>query len=107
MDIKTKFAAPPSLDDLVIIGRRTSYFDITEDDRIDEYSSQPQPPADDVSHLLYTPLPADLPTLNKDILILMAAYYGDVDRYSRLRRPHLALGELDCRARNLPQHNVR
>jgi hypothetical protein len=62
-------------------------------------------PKDDVSHLLYMPLPADLPTLNKDVLILMAAYYGDVDRYSRLRRPHPVVSELDCVVRGI-YHNT-
>ncbi|KAH0439673.1 hypothetical protein CcaCcLH18_02783 [Colletotrichum camelliae] len=37
--------------------------------------------------LLYEPLPVDLPTARKDVLILMAAWEGDVDRYVRLRRP--------------------
>lgn len=43
---------------------------------------------DDEVELLYTPLPRDLPTVNKTLLIHMAAYHGDIDRYSRLvRRP--------------------
>ncbi|KAE9574150.1 hypothetical protein CGMCC3_g10001 [Colletotrichum fructicola] len=40
--------------------------------------------------LLYEPLPVDLPTARKDVLILMAAWEGNVDRYVRLRRPVLA-----------------
>ncbi|GIK07218.1 hypothetical protein Aspvir_002875 [Aspergillus viridinutans] len=69
--------------------RDRGIFDITEDDRIDKFTSEPLPPQkDDVSHLLYTPLPADLPTMNKDLLILMATYYGNIERYARLRRPN-------------------
>lgn len=37
--------------------------------------------------LLYEPLPLDLPTMKKDLLIEMAAYDGNVDRYARLRHP--------------------
>jgi hypothetical protein len=35
------------------------------------------------------PLPPHLPNTRKDLLILMAAYYGDINAYSRLRRPTL------------------
>ena len=34
--------------------------------------------------LLYNPLPLDLPTMKKQLLIQMAAYEGNVDRYARL-----------------------
>lgn len=54
-----------------------------------------------VSPLLYSPLPVDLPTVNKDILILMAAYYGDIDRYVRLQRPVLIPGETACIIRGI------
>ncbi|KAK8052449.1 hypothetical protein PG993_003834 [Apiospora rasikravindrae] len=37
--------------------------------------------------LLYEPLPLDLPTMKKTLLIEMAAYDGNVDRYARLRPP--------------------
>lgn len=37
--------------------------------------------------LLFTPLPRDLPTMKKDLLIQMAAYEGNIDRYARLMRP--------------------
>lgn len=39
---------------------------------------------DDEIALLHSPLPRDLPTMNKTLLISMAAYNGDVDRYTRL-----------------------
>ncbi|KAJ8058602.1 hypothetical protein OCU04_012779 [Sclerotinia nivalis] len=66
------------------------YFDITEDNSIGE-SSSPQthirPLAPEHVSLLYNPLPVNLPTTNKDALILHAAYEGNIDRYARLRRP--------------------
>ncbi|EFR05108.1 hypothetical protein MGYG_08117 [Nannizzia gypsea CBS 118893] len=34
--------------------------------------------------LLYTPLPQDLPTMKKDLLVQMAAHDGNIDRYARL-----------------------
>ncbi|KAK8135028.1 hypothetical protein PG984_007040 [Apiospora sp. TS-2023a] len=37
--------------------------------------------------LLYEPLPPDLPSMKKALLIEMAAYDGNIDRYARLRHP--------------------
>lgn len=37
--------------------------------------------------LLYSPLPTHLPAINKDVLIYQAAYSGNIERYTRLRRP--------------------
>lgn len=50
---------------------------------------------DDEVELLYTPLPQDLPTVNKTLLIHMAAYHGDIDRYSRLVRRPLYMSKLE------------
>ncbi|KAL4972551.1 hypothetical protein BDW66DRAFT_144035, partial [Aspergillus desertorum] len=81
---------------------KTPYFDITEDMNIDSYTTPLIEKAmDDVSPLLYSPLPVDLPTVNKDPLILMAAYYGDIDRYVRLQRPVLIPREADCVIRGI------
>ncbi|KAF1985683.1 alpha/beta-hydrolase [Aulographum hederae CBS 113979] len=63
------------------------YFNITEDANFSEESSGGGPIPEKVVQQLYLPLPRDLPVVDKDILIIMAAYYGDVDRYTRLRRP--------------------
>ncbi|OBT86517.1 hypothetical protein VE02_04905 [Pseudogymnoascus sp. 03VT05] len=41
---------------------------------------------DDEADLLVSPLPFDLPTMTKDMLILVSACEGNVDRYVRLRR---------------------
>lgn len=83
------------------------YFDICEDLNIDDNPdpglspfSLPtvRPRLDHVVELLSSksPLPENLPTVHKDLLILMAAYNGDVDRYSRLRRPSVIANEFNC-----------
>ncbi|OAA59936.1 hypothetical protein ISF_05947 [Cordyceps fumosorosea ARSEF 2679] len=52
--------------------------------------------------LLSRPLPEDLPAgVNKDVLILMAAYEGNADRYARLERPGGIRGEEACIARGI------
>ncbi|KAI1115625.1 hypothetical protein F5Y14DRAFT_110049 [Nemania sp. NC0429] len=85
------------------------YFNITEDWCVDEGGLEeepgPVPCGDDMTRLLYTPLPEDLPAGNKNLLILMAAYYGDVDRYHRLRRPDMLRGELEAVVRGI-YHNT-
>ena len=50
----------------------------------------------DIMHLLSELLPLNLPTVEKDLLILMAAYYGNIERYVKLRRPTMILWELNC-----------
>ncbi|KAM7198698.1 hypothetical protein V8F20_006013 [Naviculisporaceae sp. PSN 640] len=90
------------LEHLCMIGYpfKPGYFNITEDASIDTYNGfspecESRPASlegpDLISPLLYSPLPQDLPAGNKDILILMAAYNGDIDRYARLRRPGIEI----------------
>lgn len=82
------------------MGYYHNMFNLTEDMNIDERDSSI---ADarllanrlEVS-LLSSPLPADLPTVQKDLLIVMAAYTGDVDRYARLRPPRQVTTEIAC-----------
>lgn len=85
------------------------YFDITEDMGIAQETVGDYPPtlAAEESALLYKPLPQDLPTTNKDLLILMAAYHGNIDRYARLRRPGrpMITHEFECVIRGI-YHNV-
>lgn len=81
------------------------YYNITEDMSIDEQDSPLKPHSKDEISLMYSPLPADLPVIEKDHLILMAAYYGDVDRYCRLRRPKMIRHELACIVRGI-YHNT-
>lgn len=56
--------------------------------------------------LLYTPLPADLPSMKKGLLIQMAAYEGNVDRYARLMRPFMIKTEVLCVVRDIFHHTM-
>jgi hypothetical protein len=76
-------------------------FNITEDMNVGFEQMDTPEILDDVVRLLHSPLPPDLPTVNKDLLILMAAYYGDIDRYVRLRRPKMIPHELSCVIRGI------
>jgi hypothetical protein len=67
---------------------------------VDERDSEPIKP-EDISEWLYNPLPKHLPNMNKDLLIVMAAYNGDIDRYARLRRPFNVRGEHNCILRGI------
>jgi hypothetical protein len=91
------------------IGYDDLMFNITEDMHIDEHESDGTASrllaTRSEVQLLYEPLPADLPTVQKDLLIAMAAYYGDVDRYARLRRPRLVYDEVGCCVRGI-YHNT-
>ncbi|KAJ5962012.1 hypothetical protein N7501_006953 [Penicillium viridicatum] len=66
-----------------------NHFNITEDMGIDDHSCGAPEPLASFWPLLYSSLPSDLPPVNKDSLILSAAYRGDIDRYARLRRPQM------------------
>lgn len=82
------------------------YFNITEDWGVDDHEcAAPEPPQDNLVRLLHSPLPADLPPVNKDLLILLAAFHGDIDRYVRLRRPKMIKREYSCVIRGI-HHNV-
>lgn len=70
------------------------YFNITEDWGIDDHDSEAPKTPDDDFPLLYSPLPADLPLINKDSLLSVAAYMGEIDRYVRLRRPGMRDADL-------------
>ena len=64
-----------------------------------------RPVSPETVRLLFTPLPRDLPTVDEDLLILIAAYSGEIDGYSRLRRPVPVPGELQCVIRGI-YHNT-
>lgn len=79
-------------------------FNITEDMNIDDFSTpEEDAQAGDsaMADLLAKPLPPDLPEGNKDVLILAAAYSGDMDRYARLRRPVMVRSEAGCIVRGI------
>ncbi len=113
LELKQKFYVPViDMDDTDWLWFNDGYetnetFNITEDMSIDEYDGMENAHKveEDVTHLLYTPLPVDLPTINKDLLILMAAYHGNIDRYARLRRPKMIRREKDCVLRGI-YHNT-
>ncbi|KFZ15063.1 hypothetical protein V501_02896 [Pseudogymnoascus sp. VKM F-4519 (FW-2642)] len=68
--------------------RSKRYFNINEDWGIgpETVKLEITTLTDDEADLLVSPLPFDLPTMTKDLLILMSACEGNVDRYVRLRR---------------------
>jgi len=75
------------------------HFNITEDWGVSEVSTKVEVAIlnDEEAALLGMPLPFNLPTIHKDLLILAAACDGNVDRYVRLRRPRGSItGELHC-----------
>lgn len=60
------------------------YFNITGDWGIYDHDCKGPKAPEDYLPLVYSPLPADFPLINKDKLIHVAAYNGDIDRYARL-----------------------
>ncbi|KAK1561503.1 LOW QUALITY PROTEIN: uncharacterized protein LY79DRAFT_595499 [Colletotrichum navitas] len=84
------------------------YFNIAEDYNINQVSSDTtnhKPLAAKDLTLFHTPLLSHLPTTNKDALILMAAYKGNLDRYVRLRRPVMLYNEAKAIVRGI-YHNT-
>ncbi|KAI9149084.1 ankyrin repeats (3 copies) domain-containing protein [Paramyrothecium foliicola] len=81
--------------------RSWHHFNIIEDWRIALQSVDLETPTltDQEVDLLITPLPVNLSTMNvnEDLLILVAAYEGNVNRYARLQRPRYSVPyELHC-----------
>lgn len=79
--------------------RSWEYFNITEDWGIGEETVEVEAArlTDEEVALFGSPLPFDLPTMHKDLMILVAAYEGNLDRYARLRRPGRSVEyELHC-----------
>lgn len=113
LEIKQRVYVP--IEDDFDAGYKQRAFDITEDMNIDEYEVEEETYANpddeatladyDIVTILSTPLPLDLPTVEKDLIIPMAAYYGDIDRYSRLRRPKFVYSEQACIVRGI-YHNT-
>ncbi|CAG7565697.1 unnamed protein product [Fusarium equiseti] len=63
---------------------------------------------EDEVKLLYSPLPEDLTTVKKTLLIQMAAHDGNIDRYARLMNSGRTLTELDqdCIIRGILHHTT-
>jgi hypothetical protein len=87
-------------------GGPTPSFDITEDWCLSIEAQVPslRPVDPEAVRLLHSPLPTDLTTVDKDLLILIAAWSGNIDRYARLRRPRFIEGELPCIIRGIYHH---
>lgn len=110
-DDRTRLDPDYSIDDELA----PCYFNITEDWNVDEHTSawssyaqnaSDRPTSEEMTDLLWNPLPVDLPWGDKDLLILMAAYHGNVDRYARLRRPlDVSKAEDHCVVRGI-YHNT-
>ncbi|KAK1985396.1 hypothetical protein LZ30DRAFT_747205 [Colletotrichum cereale] len=83
------------------------YFDIQEDQHVGPYlwpGVECSTLEARFAELAYMPLPQDLPALNKDVLIILAAWDGNVERYSRLRRPKMIHNELSAVLRGIYHH---
>jgi hypothetical protein len=86
-------------------GRGSRHTDITEDAGIAEEDVDFDWPADPrLATLLSQPLPKHLSVIDKDLLIQMAAYDGNIERYSRLRRPHRVSGETAALVHGIHHH---
>ncbi|KAJ5637370.1 hypothetical protein N7490_007249 [Penicillium lividum] len=72
-----------------MFGNKLYYSNITDDWGIDDHDCEAPETPDDYLPLVYNPLPAELPLINKDKPIHVAAYKGEIDRYARLRRPKM------------------
>ena len=83
-------------------------FNITEDMNVDEYDSDiaaARRSNYDFARLMYEPLPLELPLVDKELLIVMVVYYGDIDRYARPRRPKMVKNKIQCCVRGI-YHNT-
>jgi len=105
LDLKQQFRRPRKASTFLSedLGFNQREIDITEDMCIDTFTSEHRLETNQsiVVPLLYSPLLNDLPTVQKDLLILVAAYNGDIDRYARLRRPYMIRGERNCLVRGI------
>ncbi|KAL0942738.1 uncharacterized protein CTRU02_200624 [Colletotrichum truncatum] len=88
---------------------RFTHFDIQEDEHVG-FKGWPSPGVSILdskyAYLAYSPLPRDLPPVNKDVLILMAAWDGNIERYSRLRRPFTIDNEISAVIRGVYHHTT-
>lgn len=111
---KQAFTKPADPDDFLTTYAQSLGFDdkkvfnLTEDMGIAESESEagpwPSSSRELMLDLVTSPLPADLPAGNKNLLILTAAFYGNIDRYARLRRPRNLEDEVFCVVRGI-YHN--
>lgn len=96
------------LENVMVKHYPTRHWDITEDGFVREETNEfmnPPLPEQHVS-LMCSPLPEDLLAVNRDLLILMAAYWGNIDRYCRLRCPRKIVVEVYCVIRGIHHSTV-
>ncbi|EFE32505.1 uncharacterized protein ARB_00690 [Trichophyton benhamiae CBS 112371] len=84
--------------------------DIEEDNRLDVAAAylddQYRCLSAEEAKWFYQPLPADIPTVKKELLRDMAAYEGNIDRYHRLMEPQeMTHSEVTCVTRGI-YHNT-
>lgn len=111
LEVKQLFrdaTSPAGEEEFSLFGEDDGYdatiFNITEDMNIDIRDMKVEVAAsrNSTKHsellidLLTSPLPTHLPTVDKDLLISMAAYNGNIDRYVRLQRSRMIEGEVHC-----------
>ncbi|KAM0540442.1 hypothetical protein ACHAO7_011175 [Fusarium culmorum] len=93
-----------SLQDLVPCIEEDMHLDI-EDHKLDEEHSTL---SNEEAKLLYQPQPEDLPTVKTTLLLQMAAYDGNIERFSRLASGGKKLSDLDleCVLRGILHHSM-
>ncbi|GJC85662.1 hypothetical protein ColLi_08500 [Colletotrichum liriopes] len=95
------------LDTRQVHHRDDHYFDIQEDAHISTtgfLNSDVMRLESKFVDLVWKPLSQDLPTMKKDVLIVAAAWDGNMDRYQRLRRPKTVSNELSAVIRGAYHH---
>ncbi|KAM0361837.1 hypothetical protein ACHAP4_002312 [Fusarium culmorum] len=100
----TEKVSSRSLQDLVPCIEEDIHLDI-EDHKLDEEHSTL---SNEEANLLYQPQPEDLPTLKTTLLLQMAAYDGNIERFSRLASGGKKLSDLDleCVLRGILHHSM-
>ncbi|KAI1058764.1 hypothetical protein LB507_004123 [Fusarium sp. FIESC RH6] len=92
------------MEDLVPCIEEDMHLDIDKQDLDEEHGTLSKEEAE----LLWKPLPQDLPTVKKTLLLQMAAYDGNIERFSRLAGGGRTLSDLDleCVERGILHHGM-
>jgi hypothetical protein len=92
------------LQDLVPCIEEDMHLDIDKQDLDEEHGTL----SNEEAKLLWQPLPQDLPTVKKTLLLQMATYDGNIERFSRLAGGGRKLSELDveCVQRGILHHSM-
>ncbi|KAJ4015507.1 hypothetical protein NW752_006967 [Fusarium irregulare] len=92
------------LQDLLPCIEEDMHLDIEKQDLDEEHGTL----SDEEAKLLWQPLPQDLPTVKKTLLLQIAAYDGNIERFVRLAGGGRTLSELDleCVERGILHHSM-